>query len=190
MKRHWVFGYGSLMWNPGFPFLSRQHAVVEGWHRGLCLYSQHYRGTAEKPGLVLALDAGGRCEGVAFEVDAAAWDPVVAYLREREQISYVYVERTVEARLRQTGETVEAITYVVDTGHRQYAGKLTLEETLHYVRQGEGLAGRCSDYVRNTVEHLRELKVHDEALEQVVARLDQDQAASLRDDLVSRSSGA
>jgi cation transport protein ChaC len=172
MKRHWVFGYGSLMWNPGFPFLSRQHAVVEGWHRGLCLYSQHYRGTAEKPGLVLALDAGGRCEGVAFEVDAAAWDPVVAYLREREQISYVYVEQLVAARLQASGEIVEALTYVADTNHTQYAGKLSLEETLKYVRQGEGRAGRCSDYVQNTIAHLRELRVHDEALEQVAALLD------------------
>lgn len=172
MQRHWIFGYGSLMWNPGFAFASAHIAELVGYHRALCLFSYHYRGTQEKPGLVLALDEGGSCTGKAFAIKEEEWPRVIAYLREREQISYVYLEKTVQVRLQETGEIVEATTYVVDPHHSQYAGKLTPDETLHYVRQGEGGAGSCRDYVQNTVQHLRELKVYDEALEQVVARLD------------------
>lgn len=171
MQRRWIFGYGSLMWNTGFPFEERQLAIVEGYHRGLCLFSHHYRGTADKPGLVLALDRGGRCEGVAFAVAESDWPQVLAYLREREQINYVYLEQSVEAKLAESGEMVPALTYVVDSSHSQYAGRLTLEQTIAYVRQGVGVAGSCSDYVKSTVAHLRELKVHDETLEQVVAGL-------------------
>jgi cation transport protein ChaC len=172
MQRHWVFGYGSLMWNTGFPFVSAHTAVLEGYHRSLCLFSYHYRGTPERPGLVLALDRGGNCTGRAFAVNAESWPAVLAYLREREQISYVYLEKSLEVRLQDTGETVQAIAYVADPNHSQYAGKLSIDETVRYVRQGNGNAGPCLDYVRNTVEHLRELNVHDEALEQIFARLD------------------
>jgi glutathione-specific gamma-glutamylcyclotransferase len=172
MRRHWVFGYGSLMWNPGFPFVTDDIAMLEGYHRSLCLFSHHYRGTAEKPGLVLALDKSGSCIGKAFAVETAAWDGVLAYLREREQISYVYLEKTVEVCLQETGELVQALTYVVDPNHSQYAGKLSIEETLRYVRQGVGLAGSCADYVKNTVAHLREIQVEDAYLEQVAAALE------------------
>lgn len=159
------------MWNPGFVFTSAHIAELKGFHRSLCLFSYHYRGTADKPGLVLALDTGGCCTGKAFAIREGDWQAVLDYLRKREQISYVYLERTVEVRLAHSGEKVEAVTYVADPSHSQYAGRLSLEETLRFVQQGEGSAGRCADYVRNTVEHLRELKVHDEALEQVMARL-------------------
>lgn len=172
MQRHWIFGYGSLMWNPGFEHVERHVAVLSGYHRALCLFSHHYRGTAEKPGLVLALDKGGSCEGVALAVEPQRWEETLAYLRAREQISYVYLEKTVGLRLQGNGEQVEAITYVVDTAHSQYAGKLSLAETLYYVRQGMGSAGPCTEYVKNTVAHLRELQVHDEALEQVVTALE------------------
>ncbi len=143
-----------------------------GYHRSLCMFSHHYRGTAEKPGLVLALDHGGACTGKAFAVEPAAWEGVLSYLRKREQIGYVYIEKTVDVCLQDTGEVAQALTYVVDANHSQYAGKLTLEETLHYVRQGVGLAGSCADYVKNTVAHLREFQVQDDYLEQVVTALD------------------
>lgn len=171
MQKHWVFGYGSLMWNTGFPYLERQKAVVQGYHRSLCLFSYHYRGTKEKPGLVLALDEGGSCEGLGFAVADSEWDKVLAYLREREQISYVYLEREVQLQLADTGEDVTAITYVVDSQHDQYAGKLSLAETLRYINQGVGSAGPCRDYVVNTLSHLREINVHDAYLEEIGTRL-------------------
>lgn len=171
MQRRWVFGYGSLMWNTGFAFVAKEKAVVEGYHRSLCLFSYHYRGTKERPGLVLALDEGGACEGIAFAVDEREWERVLAYLREREQISYVYLEREVPLRLSASGEMVTAVTYVVDPHHDQYAGRLSLADTLHYVNQGVGSAGPCRDYVANTLSHLREIGVHDTYLEEIGTKL-------------------
>ena len=123
----WVFGYGSLMWRPGFPFLERRHAHLHGYHRALCVYSHVHRGTPERPGLVLGLDRGGRCHGVAFRVAPEEAAETVQYLREREQVTAVYVERRLPVRLA-GGETVAALAYVVDRGHPQYAGRLPQED--------------------------------------------------------------
>src|SRR3712207_8276797 len=117
----WVFGYGSLMWRPGFPHLERVHAHLYGYHRSLCVFSHVHRGTPEHPGLVLGLDRGGRCHGVAFRVDAAEAAETVRYLREREQVTAVYRERSLPVRL-DDGRAVAALAYVVDRSHPQYAG--------------------------------------------------------------------
>src|SRR5690349_2563312 len=83
----WVFGYGSLIWKPGFEFVEQRPARLIGEHRSLCIYSMVHRGTPEKPGLVLGLDRGGACQGVAFRVARKQRDATVAYLREREQVT-------------------------------------------------------------------------------------------------------
>jgi cation transport protein ChaC len=168
----WVFGYGSLMWRPGFPYQERVSATVTGHHRALCVLSYVHRGTPERPGLVLGLDQGGTCRGVAFRVAAAEREATIAYLREREQVTAVYLEIEVEALL-DDGRRVRALTYSVDREHPQYAGGLTHEELLRHVRQGVGRSGPNPDYVRSTYLHLLEIGVEDPVLERLTRALDE-----------------
>src|ERR1700726_2128313 len=168
----WVFGYGSLMWRPGFEFLEQVPARLIGEHRALCVYFFDHRGTPEKPGLVLGLDRGGACRGIAFRVAAARRDDVIDYLRGREQTTHVYREvmRSVwlenEARQR-----VSALAYVVDRGHVQYAGRLALTEQLRYVQQGHGRSGNNRDYVLATVRSIENQGFRDKQLHQLALML-------------------
>ena len=149
----WVFGYGSLMWRPGFEYDEVHPAVLEGWHRGFCVYSRHWRGTPQRPGLVLGLDCGGACRGLAFRVAAARAPAVIDYLTERELTGYAYVPRTLEIRLAD-GRKVEAYTFVADTAHHHYAGRLPLEQAAAIIMDAEGCAGLNRDYLFNTIRHL------------------------------------
>jgi glutathione-specific gamma-glutamylcyclotransferase len=166
----WVFGYGSLMWRPGFAHVRRCKALLRGWRRSLCVYSHVYRGSPARPGLVLGLDRGGACPGVAFEVDASLGEATVRYLREREQVTAVYVERIVPVRL-EGGDRVLALTYVADRLHRQYAGRLDRQAMLEIVRAGQGQSGGNVDYVLETNDHLQAMGVRDRDLEWISARL-------------------
>jgi len=159
----WVFGYGSLMWRPGFRFAEKSPALLRGAHRALCVYSVRHRGTTEKPGLVLGLDHGGSCHGIAFRVAAADVAETHAYLTEREQMNRVYREVLRPIRL-QDGRTVPALAYIVDRSHTQYARGLTHETLLAHIRQGHGESGACRDYVLNTLASLAELGIDDHAL--------------------------
>src|SRR6201981_1490728 len=151
----WVFGYGSLMWRPGFAFIEQVPARLIGEHRALCVYSFDHRGTPEKPGLVLGLDRGGACRGVAFRVVAKRRDETVEYLRSREQTTHVYREVMRSVWLENEGrDRVSALAYVVDRGHIQYAGRLSLAEQLRLVRQGHGRSGTNSDLQLATVDTL------------------------------------
>jgi cation transport protein ChaC len=165
MQQRWIFGYGSLMWKPGFEFVSQAHARIRGYHRSLCVYSFHHRGTEELPGLVLGLDRGGSCVGVAFQIEPAKWEATLAYLRAREQVSMVYLEMTRSVEILGNQQKIEAVTYVVDRAHAQYAGKLLHKNLLKHVLQGKGKMGHCRDYVTNTLEHLRQMNIHDKTLE-------------------------
>ena len=133
MKQFWIFGYGSLMWRPGFEYSRREPALIRGYHRRLCVYSHVHRGTPERPGLVLGLDRGGSCHGVAFMIEPLGWSAALSYLREREQVTKVYAERCTTIELLASHERVEAVTYVVDRKHQQYAGVLPLESLLAHV---------------------------------------------------------
>jgi cation transport protein ChaC len=168
----WVFGYGSLMWRTGFDYLERRQARLIGAHRALCVYSHIHRGTPEKPGLVLGLDRGGSCRGVAFRVAAEKAHSTLAYLQERELVTKVYkeAERPVEL-LDGEGARLTARCFLVDRSHAQYAGKLGLEQQLHLVRQGHGRSGANPEYVVETVKHMRELGIRDAALEWLAERL-------------------
>ena len=166
----WVFGYGSLMWRPGFAYARRCKAILRGWRRSLCVFSHVYRGSPDRPGLVLGLDRGGACSGVAFEVDLALSEATIRYLRDREQATAVYLERFAPITL-EWGERVPALTYVADRLHRQYAGRLEREEMLEYVRAGEGKSGDNAEYVLETYDHLRAIGVRDRDLEWLSARL-------------------
>jgi glutathione-specific gamma-glutamylcyclotransferase len=169
-ESHWVFGYGSLIWRPGFSYVHSQPARLEGWHRSLCVLSHKYRGTAECLGLVFGLDEGGFCNGVAFEVQDQLWPETYAYLTARELITPIYKEVYLTATL-SNGTQIKVMTYVVDQSHAQYAGQKTEAEILAYVRQGIGEAGRCTDYVQNTAAHLRLLGIPDPELEHLVKQI-------------------
>jgi glutathione-specific gamma-glutamylcyclotransferase len=153
----WVFGYGSLMWNPGFAFAEKQPAVAHGVHRRLCVYSTRYRGTPEKPGLVVGLLYGGCCHGLAFRVPADKVAETRDYLTAREQVSKIYHEVFRPVRLRD-GRTIRALCYVVDQKHGQYAGHLSPEEQLQMVAHSSGSTGPNRDYVCNTARSLREIQ--------------------------------
>ena len=168
----WVFGYGSLIWNPGFDFLEQVPARLLGEHRALCIYSLVHRGTPEKPGLVLGLDRGGACQGIAFRVARQNRPAVVAYLRAREQVTSVYREVMRAVWLKNDPrQRVSALAYVSDRGHDQYAGRLPIERQLHLVRQGYGVSGANVDSVLATVKALEAHRIHDARLHQLAARL-------------------
>jgi cation transport protein ChaC len=170
MTELWVFGYGSLIWRPGFPYVERRKARLFGAHRALCVYSWVHRGTREKPGLVLGLDRGGTCRGVAFSVAVEERENVIAYLREREQVTAAYTESMRPIRF-DDGSTATALAYLVDRAHPQYAGKLDEETMFRFVTDAKGQSGANREYVINTAEHLSELGVKDVALERLARRL-------------------
>ena len=168
----WVFGYGSLMWRPGFDFIEQVPARLIGEHRALCVYSFVHRGTPEKPGLVLGLDRGGACRGIAFRVAAAQRRETVLYLRAREQVTSVYREVMRSVWLDNAArERVSALAYVVDRSHVQYAGRLSIAEQLRFVRQGHGQSGINRDYVLDTVAAIEAQGCRDKPLQDLAALL-------------------
>jgi cation transport protein ChaC len=159
----WVFGYGSLIWRPGFEFVSAERALLRGAHRSLCIYSHSHRGTPEKPGLVFGLMRGGSCRGMAFQVAADMWAAVRDYLRQREQVTGVYRE-AVRAVTLADGRLVNAMAFLVDEHHAQFAGRLEIAEQLAMVQSASGESGNNVDYVINTVDHLLTLGIKDRQL--------------------------
>jgi cation transport protein ChaC len=171
----WVFGYGSLMWRPGFAFIEQVPARLIGEHRALCVYSFDHRGTPEKPGLVLGLDRGGACRGIAFRIAAKRRSETVEYLRAREQTTNVYREVMRSVWLENEGrERVSALAYVVDRSHVQYAGRLTLTDQLRHVQQGHGRSGNNRDYVLSTVKSIEAQGFRDSQLHQLALMLHDD----------------
>ncbi|MDR6755449.1 cation transport protein ChaC [Mycoplana sp. BE70] len=162
----WVFGYGSLMWNPGFEVEESRPARLHGFRRALCVRSWVHRGTPDHPGLVLGLDRGGSCWGMAFRVAPERRNAVLDYLRERELVTHVYKERTLPVTL-QDGIRTPALAYVIDRAHHQYAGALSVEEAAATVSTARGKSGPNTEYVANTLTHLREMGIRDHWLEEV-----------------------
>lgn len=153
----WVFGYGSLMWHPGFDFAAAERAVLYGYHRTFCMYSERHRGTPERPGLVLALDRGGSCRGIAYRVRRAIAGDVLAYLWHREMPRYAYLPRRLPARVR--GETAQCVTFIADRSKPNYAGRLTPEQAAPIIARAVGERGTNRDYLESTVRHLDELGI-------------------------------
>lgn len=179
MSDLWVFGYGSLMWRPGFPHQEAVPARLWGLHRALCVYSWVHRGTERRPGLVLGLDRGGSCRGIAFRVAEHNGDSVKSYLRQRELVTSVYRERTAAVRLEgDRGGGVTALIYEVDRTHPQYAGVLEPPAALALVRHGQGQSGSNRDYVLNTAAHLEELGIRDPLLAWLAEELAADSPGS------------
>lgn len=162
----WLFAYGSLMWDPGFRFEEARPALLKGFHRAFCLYSTRYRGTPEKPGLVLGLDRGGACRGIAYRVAAANHDRVMQYLWDREMLNNSYTCRAVTIGIA-TG-AVRGRAFVINRRHKHYAGKLTLERTVELILQGHGQRGAARAYLENTVKHLDQLAIPDRRLHELL----------------------
>jgi glutathione-specific gamma-glutamylcyclotransferase len=170
----WVFGYGSLIWRPGFEFAESRPALVMGYHRALCVRSFVHRGTPERPGLVFGLDRGGACRGMAFRIAAGNEAAVIAYLREREQVTSVYLERMLPVQFESPRQAlppqhdnhpqIRALTYVVDRQHRQYAGRLPRPDLLAQVMGAIGASGANPDYVTQTHDALTGMGVSDATL--------------------------
>ena len=162
----WVFGYGSLLWNPGFAYTQTKLARLDGFRRSFCMSSIHHRGTPEKPGLVLALDAaeGHSCNGLAFHVEEAETQATLDYLRARELISSAYVETKVKVR-GQDDITVAAVTYIIDKTHDQYCVDLALAEQANIIANAVGGMGHNAEYLFNTVSQFRKLEIKDIELE-------------------------
>ena len=173
---HWVFGYGSLMWRPGFPFVERWPARLHGRRRAFCIYSVHHRGTHARRGLVLGLAPGGSTRGVAYRIADAEWPTAYAYLLEREQPTETYVEAHVTARLAD-GRRAPALAFLSDVSHPQWAGALTLERQAELIAGSSGLSGRNIDYLADLVEHLREEGIRDRAMETLLAMVHAREAA-------------
>jgi glutathione-specific gamma-glutamylcyclotransferase len=171
----WVFGYGSLVWNPGFSFLRSERALLHGAHRSLSIYSHRHRGTKDKPGLVFGLSRGGSCRGIAFEVEAARWDEIFAYLEAREQDTGVYRPAWRSVAL-EDGARVRALAYLVNESHPQFAGELDVAEQVRLVLGGTGESGHNTEYVRNTARQLLALGIRDQTLMAIVAALDGSEA--------------
>ena len=153
----WVFGYGSLMWHPGIPHVETRVGTLHGFHRRFCIMSNRYRGTVEKPGLVLGLDRGGCCRGLVFRVPAGEVGTALDYLHDREMMTRVY--RPERRQVATDRGAVTALCFIVDRQHSQYTGRLSLDETARIIAEAAGQRGPCSDYLANTVRHLEALGV-------------------------------
>ena len=165
----WVFAYGSLMWDPGFDVIERQAARLEGFHRAFCIFSHHYRGTPSRPGLVLGLDRGGHCQGIALRIPGESRDAVVAYLNERELTGYAY--RPAVVTLEIAGQLTSAYTFVTDPDHPQYAGDLGIDKSAEMIMAASGHSGLNRDYLMNTLNHLESQGFREETLHALLARI-------------------
>jgi cation transport protein ChaC len=163
----WVFGYGSLMWSPGFRSSHKSAGKVHGYHRSLCIYSHRYRGTPRRPGLVMGLCRGGSCWGMVYRVAAARAVPVLEYLWRREMRNRVYRPSFVRVRIR-GGRDIRALAFVADALHRQFAGDLDVAGTAKVVAQGVGERGSNIDYLSYTLAHMHELGVRDPHLDRIL----------------------
>jgi len=162
----WVFGYGSLMWHPGIPHVETRVGTLHGFHRRFCIVSNRYRGTVEKPGLVLGLDRGGSCKGLVFRVPPGEVETALDYLHEREMMTRVYCPQ--RRQIATDRGPVSALCFIVDRRHSQYTGRLSLEATARIIAEAAGQRGPCSDYLANTVGHLEALGVGAGSLKQLL----------------------
>jgi cation transport protein ChaC len=167
----WLFAYGSIMWNPGFAFTESAPALLRGWHRAFCIYSYRYRGTPEKPGLVLGLDRGGSCRGVVFRLPDEQADAIIEQCDTRELVTGVYIRRQVTVQT--SAGPVTGWAYVTDRKHQQYAGKLDEAEKVRLIVQGVNPQGATNiEYLENTVRHLADLGIDDPYLRRLWNRVE------------------
>ena len=169
----WVFGYGSLMWRPGFVPDAFEPARLDGFRRSLCIQSHHYRGTPDRPGVVLGLveSEGAACVGRAIGFDPTRATEIMRYLDERELVTNVYERREVPLYLIDARTVVQSWAYIARPDHEQFLGSLAEDELVELVCQGTGSAGTCQDYVVNTLRHLNDIGIEEPWLEHLSGRI-------------------
>jgi cation transport protein ChaC len=165
----WVFGYGSLIWNPAFHFTERVVGTVHGYHRRFCLWAHLGRGRPERPGLMLGLERGGSCRGVAYHIAPDAVAEELDIVWRREMIGGAYVPRWVSVYT--PVGLVRALTFTINRAHERYARDLQDDEAADAIAGASGFLGACADYLINTVDHLAELGIHDRPLERLRDRV-------------------
>jgi cation transport protein ChaC len=170
----WVFGYGSLIWNPCFHFVERRVVTVPGWHRRFCLWTSIGRGTPDRPGLMLGLEPGGSCRGVAFRIAEAEVESELDIVWRREMVTAAYRPTWVSAR--GEGGSVRAIAFTINRDHPRYAGRLDEARIVEALATAAGPVGACCDYLFNTVAHLEELGVRDRRLRALCRKVRERQA--------------
>lgn len=158
----WVFGYGSLMWKPELDIAERRLATIRGWHRRFCLWQWRYRGTRDRPGLMLALDQGGACRGIAYRIEGPDMHGKLAGVWRREMRARGYLARTVRAET--AAGPVKALAFVANRGGERYAGRLTEAEIAGYIAQACGQSGPSAEYLLETVARCEELGIRDPGL--------------------------
>ena len=168
-RRVWVFGYGSLMWNPAFHYAERRPALVHGFHREFCLLARAGRGSPERPGLMLSLEPGGSCHGVVYRLHARAVEEELDVLWRREMMTRSY--RPVWVAARTVEGMAHAITFAANQEHERYRGGLRPETMARYLARGAGPLGRCCDYLFDTVAHLRDMGIRDQRMEALERRV-------------------
>ncbi len=167
--RVWIFGYGSLIWNPAFHFAERRSALLYGYHRQFCLWARAGRGSPSRPGLMLAIERGGSCHGVAYRLHKDQIETELDVVWRREMLTMAY--RPVWAHVRTAKGIEPAIAFAVNRGHERYVRGLDVDSTVHYLTTGTGPLGRCRDYLFDTVEHLRQLGIRDRRLDGLAERV-------------------
>jgi len=172
----WVFGYGSLIWNPAFNYIENKPARLYGFHRSFCLHLTIGRGSPDAPGLMLALDKGGSCNGMAFRIAKKDIDSETEILWMREMITGAYIAHW--GRIYIDGKPVSGFTFVINRNHSRYIGGLNLDETADRLLNGKGRLGSCREYLENTVEHLAQIKVKDRYLQQLCQLIQKKDSAS------------
>jgi len=165
----WVFAYGSLIWNPAFHYAEARLGRIHGWHRRFCLWTHLGRGTPDNPGLMLGLDAGGSCGGLAYRVAPESLREELFVIWQREMVTSSY--RPVWVRVHAGGLHIPAITFAIDRSTERYAGPLPDEQVVETCATAAGALGNCADYLNNTVEHLAEMGVVDRHLTRLRERV-------------------
>lgn len=165
----WIFAYGSLIWNPIFRFAEQRVGTIYGWHRRFCLWAPRGRGTPENPGLVLGLDKGGSCRGIAYRIAATEVPSELLLLWRREMLMGSYLPRWV--RVWDGTQKLEAIAFVINRHHRAYAGDISLETTVNSIATATGELGSCADYLMQTINGLMSVGIQDKSLLRLRDRL-------------------
>ena len=166
----WIFGYGSLMWNPDFKLVEKRTGYLKGYHRSLCLKSLVYRGTSDYHGLVFGLDKGDSCQGMAYRIAEENIHSEMQKIWEREMFAGTYIPTWVNVTTKQG--VIPTVTFVINHEHEHYIPDLEMQEIAERVVRAEGTCGSCHDYVQNTVKSLHQLGLRDPALEQLLTLIE------------------
>lgn len=165
----WVFGYGSLIWNSAIKSVERRVARIDGWHRSFCLSITALRATADCPGLMLALDRGGSCQGAAYRLAEKDVESELRLLWRREMVCGAYVPRWVDLKTLDGESLGWAIAFTIDADDPQYAGDLDEDVVVHRLATASGGLGSSADYLFRTHESLHVNGIRDAKLERLAS---------------------